>query len=655
MDIKQLLEKMEEFAGEKVGQKSGDQWQGSDKAPPGKKLVGDSILKDLSKGKSPKSKEQELSEEFQAFLEAEFKDTVDKRPGRKSDRHSRGHEPQPRYKTVKADEGIMKEKDIELQDYRSMSHKEFQAAYGMTKTEWINKNKALVIQNPSIKKALGLEEGVGQVYTVLVDRQGGIKPVTGTMEELLHYFRHFLHQGRIYEKGLGYGVGRHKINMEPKNVQQLVDELNKAATNIVANRPPPIRFMVGKSQVAEGVPYKATNKDPASKDPIVAKVVKQMRPGLTGLDMGNEAFLYFAYELGKQRARDAWSDYLPAIRAEYEKGLNEDANTDNKLAKLLARFVNQSEGADRAVALDAIEYIRKLGHIEQFATSLDYFGVDLDEGSKEDGPVEARWMVKVSDDEGDHLKTYHRKFPSLSAAKKAYKKYEPYASDFKHKPVKKDQVEEAVGQDSFNRAGYNPIRDERDYLKKLSDLSNLSRKPGLDQQMKDQIKQRILDLNAEARTKGYIQAESRGHNVIATKLKNLERERKFASGELKIPTPQERQAQLAKQQPKKEKVDEYGADNPAQATTQKASPAQAQQVAANLNTQKTALSQLKQINPEIDPQKAAMAVTKDVATMSPQEKEELAQVAKTLSPALGTPALGSIKTAIQKSQLQATK
>jgi hypothetical protein len=442
--------------------------------------------------------------------------------------------------------------------------------------------------------------------------------------------------------------------MEPKNVQQLVDELNKAATNIVANRPPPIRFMVGKSQVAEGVPYKATNKDPASKDPIVAKVVKQMRPGLTGLNMGNEAFLYFAYELGKQRARDSWEDYLPAIRAEYEKGLNEDANTDNKLAKLLARFVNQSEGADRAVALDAIEYIKKIGHIEQFATSLDYFGVDLDEGSKEDGPVEARWMVKVSDDEGDHLKTYHRKFPSLSAAKKAYENT-PYASDFKYKLVKQDKVEEAVGQDTFNRAGYNPIRDERDYLKKLSDLSNLSRKPGLDQQMKDQIKQRILDLNAEARTKGYIQAESRGHNVIATKLKNLERERKFASGELKIPTPQERQAQLAKQEPKKEKVDEYGADNPAQATTQKASPAQAQQVAANLNTQKTALSQLKQINPEIDPQKAAMAVTKDVATMSPQEKEELAQVAKTLSPALGTPALGSIKTAIQKSQLQAKK
>jgi hypothetical protein len=458
MDIKQLLEKMEEFAGEKVGQKPGDQWKGTDAAPPGKKLVGDSILKDLSKGKSPKSKEQELSEEFQAFLEAEFKDTVDKRPARKNSRPARGHAPQSGYKTIKADEGAMSEKDIELQDYRSMSHKEFQTAYGMTKTEWINKNKALVIQNPKLKQALGLDEG-------------------------------------------------------------------------------------------------------AEQDPIVAKVVKQMRPGLKNLDMGNEAFLYFAYELGKQRARDAWSDYLPAIRAEYEKGLNEDANTDNKLAKLLTRFVNQSEGADRAVALDAIEYIKKIGHIEQFATSLDYFGVDLDEGSKEDGPVEARWMIKVSDDEGDHLKTYHRKFPSLSAAKKAYKKYEPYASDFKYKPVKKDQVEEAVvGQDTFNRAGYNPISDERDYLKKLSDLSNLSHKPGLDQQMKDQIKQRILDLNAEARTKGYIQAESRGHKIVATKLKDIERSKKFASGELNIPTPQERQAQLKKLE-KKTAVKEYGANN----------------------------------------------------------------------------------------------
>jgi hypothetical protein len=424
MDIKQLLEKMDQFAGQAVGQKPGDQWKGTDKAPPGKKLVGDSILKDLSKGKTPKSKEQELSEEFEAFLqslEEENLGTHPKRPGRTSDRHARGHEPLPRYKTVKEidapeiefqkqqalrkhedetaevgmftgaetgfgalsaarsarkrakakdddeiDESAMSEKDIELQDYRSMTDKEFQTAYGMSKTEWINKNKSLVIQNPSIKKALGLDEAgspaqqaaiaiamkkagkkpknesAEQEYTVIIDRKGREKPVSGTIPELLQYFGYTLEVGKSYE----HERGRYKINMNPKNVVQLVDALNKAATNAAANSSPSTYYSVGEGQVVEGVAYKAANPHPASKDPIVAKVLKQMRPGLTGLDMNNEAFLYFAYEIGKMRAREMWVDYGPAIKHFYQSGIgvNEDANTDNKLAKLLTRFINQNEG-----------------------------------------------------------------------------------------------------------------------------------------------------------------------------------------------------------------------------------------------------------------------------------------------------------------------
>lgn len=474
MDIKQLIEKMDQFAGQAVGQKPGDQWRGTDKGTPGKKLVGggdeqqESVLKDLNKGLTPKTREQELAEEWATFSEENI-GTHPKRARRTSDRHSRGHEPQARYKTVKADEAA----------------------------------------NPAQQAAIAMK----------------------------------------------------KDGKKPKN---------------------------------EGVAYKTANPYPALQDPIVAKVVKQMRPGLKNLDMNNEAFLYFAYEIGKMRAREMWEDYGPAIKYFYQSGIG----------------VNEAS----------------------------YYG-----------PVEARWMVKLSDDEGDHLKTYHDKFPNLSAAKKAYKNT-PYATDFKYKPVKKDQVEEAVGQDSFNRAGFNPLRDQRDYLEKFKGLWDLYHTPNLDPQTKAETKQRILDLNASARAKGFIQAESRGHTIIANKLKDVERAKKFASGELKVPTPQERQAQLAKQQPKKEKVDEYGADNPAQATTQKASPAQAQQAAANLNTQKTALGQLKQLNPDINPQKAAMAATKDLATMNPQEKEELAQVAKTLTPALGSPAFGSIKTALQKAK-----
>ena len=150
----------------------------------------------------------------------------------------------------------------------------------------------------------------------------------------------------------------------------------------------------------------------------------------------------------------------------------------------------------------------------------------------------------LSDDEGDHLKTYHDKFPSLSAAKKAFKNT-PYATDFKYKPVKKDKVEEAViDQDTFNRAGYNPLRDKNDYSEKINDLIELGKKPGLNKQMQDQIQQRILDLRTAAKAKGFIQDESRGHTIIANKLKDIERAKKFASGELKIPTPQERQTQL---------------------------------------------------------------------------------------------------------------
>jgi len=113
-----------------------------------------------------------------------------------------------------------------------------------------------------------------------------------------------------------------------------------------------------------------------------------------------------------------------------------------------------------------------------------------------------------------------------------------------------------MGQDSINRAGYNPLRDKNDYDKKVNDLIELGKQQGQNKQMQDQIQQRILDLRTAAIAKGFIQAESRGHTVIANKLKDIERAKKFASGELKVPTPQERRAELDKQKDKKEKVDQ---------------------------------------------------------------------------------------------------
>lgn len=109
--MRKLLEAMTKFAGEPE-QKPGEQWKGTDKGTPGKKLVGDSIIKDLSKGVTPKTKEEELAEAFANFNEDDL-GVEEKRPGRKSDRPSREYtkngKPSKRYTPVK--EGWMNGSD----------------------------------------------------------------------------------------------------------------------------------------------------------------------------------------------------------------------------------------------------------------------------------------------------------------------------------------------------------------------------------------------------------------------------------------------------------------------------------------------------------------------------------------------------------------
>lgn len=109
--MRKLLEAMTKFAGEPE-QKPGEQWKGTDKGTPGKKLVGDSIIKDLAKGPTPKTKEEELAEAYANFMEDDL-GVEPKRPGRKSDRSHREYtkhgKPSKRYTTVE---------DTELNEYK---------------------------------------------------------------------------------------------------------------------------------------------------------------------------------------------------------------------------------------------------------------------------------------------------------------------------------------------------------------------------------------------------------------------------------------------------------------------------------------------------------------------------------------------------------
>lgn len=111
MDMRNLIEKMYRFAGEPE-QKPGDQVRGHEKAKKGTKkhpfagrLVGaaesqDSILKELEPISEVQKIENQLQELYRAFCEADL-GVEPKRPSRHGSRHMRGHEPAPRYKTVK--------------------------------------------------------------------------------------------------------------------------------------------------------------------------------------------------------------------------------------------------------------------------------------------------------------------------------------------------------------------------------------------------------------------------------------------------------------------------------------------------------------------------------------------------------------------------
>jgi len=476
MEMRDLLEKMMKFAGEKVGQKPGDQWRGDDPNPPGKKLVGDSILKDLSKGKTPKTKEQELSEEYKAFLEAEFKDTVDKRPRRKSDRHPRGHEPKSGYKTVKADEGAMKEKDIELQDYRSMSHKEFQTAYGMTKTEWMNKNKALVIRNPDIKKSLGINEN--QYRWEVIDKDGNVKAV-------------YNHNSPHY----------------------------------------------GDKTAASDIQY-TLKSNPGS-------TIKATKDG----QEFNWRSLVEGWESGPEEYQEPYDDADDAYERQRQEKI--DTEAEKEWAKL-----------------PKVSTYKLLGRGPNMEPNYEFGGKEYD---TLEAAIEARKQL-MADPSTPHPE--HIGIQTLTRV------------------VDKEQTNEAV---------YTAPKNREDYDAKMAALQDLQNDPNTanDPELQKKIIIYMDNLQKVAHQHGWLSQplESRGHKIIATKLKDIERAKRFASGELNIPTPQERQAQLKKLETSTEKktVKELmvtppqgTANQTMQQKTQAQDPKQAQAVAQAAQAMKSA-------------------------------------------------------------------
>ena len=497
----------------------------------------ESILKDLSKGPKAKTKEQELAEEWANFNEDNL-GVEPKRPGREGARHPRGHEPKPRYKTVKADEA---------------ANPAQQAAIAIAMKKAGKKPKQVDESDEGISE----DSLMDMIYDILSER-----PRLGD-------------------------------NAVIKLCKQYVEEDGDTFTNddIVRIKQllPSVRQDIRQSNLGEA--YKTANPHPASKDPIVAKVVKQMRPGLTGLDMGNEAFLYFAYELGKQRARDAWSDYLPAIRAAYEHGLNESADLKKQADKYteLASKANKLGDDEKCKAFqkkvaDIKKKMAKLNegwesgpeeYEEPYDDADDAY--DRQRQEKIDTEAEKEWakLPKVSTykliGRGPDMEPNHEFGPEFDSLEQALE----YRAEIMKDP--KTPHPEHIGIQTLTRVKENsvtPLRDREDLQAKRKNLQDLQTdRNAAHPEMQRAIIDRKNALDKQAKAKGF--EESRGHTIIANKLKDIERAKKFAKGELEIPTPQERQAQLKKLEKKpKTAEDLQPMDNP-QATGMSMLPTQA--------------------------------------------------------------------------------
>jgi hypothetical protein len=296
-----------------------------------------------------------------------------------------------------------------------------------------------------------------------------------------------------------------------------------------------------------------------------------------------------------------------------------------------------------------------MGHIEQFATSLDYFAVDLDEGW-ESGPEEYEEPYDDADDAYDRqrqekidteaekewaklpkVSTYqcigrganmepNQKFgPEFDTLEKALEYRAEIMKDPKTphpehigintltRVVDKEQTDEMVD------TRQTPLVDKEDYDAKRAQLQKIQMDPetSRDPQLKAELARRMHVLMQQAKAMGI--DESRARKVLSTWFKNREVAQKYASGEVKIPTPQERRAQLEKPKAKKEKVDEYGATSePVQ------KPVYAQSAGA------TGLPDISKLNPQ---QKKDLA-----AKVDPDAEKKAATAVASLKSATGSTA-----------------
>ena len=197
-----------------------------------------------------------------------------------------------------------------------------------------------------------------KVHTILKSRRGRDEEITKTLEQFWDYFRYTLETGKSYERE----KGNSKINMQPKNINSLVDNLNKAVNNAAAN---------GCSE--NSFSYVKTVEIPASEVAALTEGKKRSKKNLkeTSHEIGGNSFIM------KYDESDIVKSIKELIKDSYDnitvKSIQspDDTNVFNIELKLKLEEELESIEANRFIIAQKMHKFRV-----QFATELSsYFSV----------------------------------------------------------------------------------------------------------------------------------------------------------------------------------------------------------------------------------------------------------------------------------------
>ena len=405
-----------------------------------------------------------------------------------------------------------------------------------------------------------LDEGAADIYSITSERNGRERSKSGTLAELIEYYSYTLETGKSYE----HERGRKKINLNPKNIESLVQNLNNAKSNAAANGQSNERFYVDHGNMAEGWAQDSADAQRRLSASATARVLQKYQDNPELSAIAN----FMSRNNWTAQAIDDTMQGRGKFDVDWWKGQMAKNLPETKHKQKQSAVYEGIESADpvEGAVLAAVQELIQQGHTEVApevitnmvvaATSQPFLLKDLVDANKNSSAIQ-HYV--------DSINPTKVKFSSDILTVK------------NENPAKEKQASQTGVANMAARAANRPrlgeastpLRDREDYAAKNKALQDIQMNPSTsrDPQLSAELARRKAELVQQAKQLGI--SESRAHKIIANKLKQIELQRKI-SGDHE--SDDERNIRMTKQQKDyiknnpntifKRDLDEYGADQP---------------------------------------------------------------------------------------------